>query len=141
MIVLDTNVLSEPNRSRPSDAVADWFARQNMRNLFTTTVSEAEMLFGVALLPPGKRKDKLAAAFRTIFEVDFLGRVLMFDSAAARAFAELSAMRKKAGLEIKVLDTQIAAIARAHRAAVATRDVKDFEGFDIPILNPWTSAA
>ncbi len=139
MIVLDTNVLSEPNQKRPSEAVAAWFARQNLRNLFTTTVSEAEMLFGVALLEPGKRRDGLADAARKIFEIDFLGRVLTFDSAAARAFAEISAMRKKAGLAIKVFDTQIAAIARAHRAAVATRDTADFEHSGVEIINPWAT--
>src|SRR5206468_12970210 len=110
--VLDTNVLSEPNQKRPSAAVAAWLGGQNIRNLFTTSVSEAEILYGVALLEPGKRRDGLADAARKIFEIDFLGRVLTFDSAAAREFAEISSIRKKAGLALKVFDTQIAAIAR-----------------------------
>lgn len=139
MIVLDTNVLSEPNQKRPSEAVAAWLARQNIRDLFTTTVSEAEILYGVALLEPGKRRDGLADAARKIFEVDFLGRVLPFDSAAAREFAEISAMRKKVGRAVKVFDAQIAAIARAHRARVATRDTVDFEDSGIEVVNPWAT--
>lgn len=139
MIVLDTDVLSESSQKRPSSAVAAWLARQNVRNLFTTTVSEAEMLYGIALLEPGKRRDGLADVARKIFEIDFLGRILSFDSAAAREFAEISALRKKAGLALKVFDTQIAAIARAHRAAVATRDTADFEHSGIEIVNPWAT--
>ena len=137
MIILDTNIVSEPRQPRPSEAVVTWLAHQHVHNLFTTTVTEAEILYGVALLDSGKRRDGLADAARKIFEVDFLGRVLSFDSAAAREFGVIAGLRKKAGLAIKVFDTQIAAIARAHRAAVATRDTADFQHCGIEIINPW----
>ena len=138
MIILDTNVISEPARPRPSERVMRWLA-QNDADLYVTAISQAESHYGFALLDPGQKRTGLAAAARQIYEIDFAGRVLPFDSAAAREFALIAADRKKIGREIKVLDAQIAAIARAYGAPVATRDVADFAYTGITLINPWTA--
>jgi toxin FitB len=138
MIILDTNVISEPARPRPSERVMRWLA-QNDADLYVTVISQAESHYGFALLDPGQKRAGLAAAARQIYEIDFAGRVLPFDSAAAREFALIAADRKKIGREVKVLDAQIAAIARAHGAPVATRDIADFAHTGITLINPWTA--
>jgi predicted nucleic acid-binding protein len=137
MIVLDTNVLSELVRREPNGALRAWFASQPLPALFTTTVTQAEMLLGVALLPAGKRRDALAQAIEGLFEEDFTGRVLSFDGAAAQAFAALTAERRRVGRPIAQFDAQVAAIARSRNASLATRNVRDFEGCSLSIINPW----
>jgi len=137
MIILDTNVVSEPSQPRPSPLVMNWLAAQDAMQLFTTAPTEAELHYGVALLPGGKRREQLDMAIRRFLEFDLKDRVLPFDRAAAKEFGEITAARKKAGRPIKVFDSQIAAIARVHGAAVATRDVDDFEYIGIKIINPW----
>jgi predicted nucleic acid-binding protein len=137
MIVLDTNVLSEAVRPAPTRRVLDWLAAQPPSSLFTTTVSEAEFLYGLALLPAGKRRASLEEAARRMFEQDFAERVLPFDRAAARAFATIAASRRKKGHPIGEFDAQIAAIAHTHGAAVATRNVGDFQHCGIEIIDPW----
>jgi predicted nucleic acid-binding protein len=137
MFVLDTNVLSEASRPAPSWRVLDWLEAQPRTLLFATTISEAEMLLGVALLPAGKRRSALGEATHLLFTEDFDGRVLQFDRSAANAYAEICARRRRLGRPISTLDAQIAAIARAHGAAVATRNVADFTDCGIEVVDPW----
>ena len=137
MIVLDTNVLSEALKPLPSYVVLGWLAAQQPLSVFTTSVTEAEVLYGVETLPPGKRRLRLLAAVEKMFAEEFAGRILPFDEDAARAFAKTVAARDTAGRPISQLDAMIAAIARSHRAAVATRNAADFQGCGIDVINPW----
>jgi toxin FitB len=139
MIVLDTNVLSEATRPTPLQRVLDWIAAQQAATLFTTTISEGELLYGVATLPSGRRRSALEEALRRMLSEDFPGRVLNFDRPAAREFAGIALARRRKGRPISTFDAQIAAIARAHGAAVATRNVDDFEGCGIDIIDPWNA--
>jgi predicted nucleic acid-binding protein len=137
MFVLDTNVLSAIMGSRPVAEVAAWITRQPDEQLCTTSVCQAEILAGIAILPNGRRRQFLDAAARAIFEDDFGGRILPFDQAAASHYAALFASRREAGRPAGQADLMIAAVARAHGASLVTRNVSDFEGCGIPILNPW----
>ena len=137
MILLDTNVVSELMRPRPAAAVLDWFAARDAAQLFLSAVSEAELRAGAAILPPGRRRDDLTAVIDTMIAADFAGRLLAFDSAAAKAYAVIAASRRAAGRPIAEADCQIAAIARAHGAEVATRNTGDFEGCGVGIVDPW----
>ena len=137
MIVLDTNVLSELIRREPAPAVVEWVAGQSASSLFTTFVTEAEMRYGVALLPESSRKDALEAALNGMFAEDFTGRVLAFDGAAARAYAVLAALRWRLGRPISQFDALIAATARSKRASIATRNVADFEHCGVGVIDPW----
>jgi hypothetical protein len=137
MFIVDTNVLSEGSRPRPSTRVLDWLDAQPRTLLFTTTVCEAELRLGLAFLPAGRRRSSLDESMRRLFDDLFEGRVLPFDRVAASAYAEIGAERRRLGRPIGTLDAQIAAIARAHGAAVATRNVSDFTDCGIDIVNPW----
>ena len=137
MIVLDTNVLSELLRPTPEAHVLAWLERQPPASVFTSAVTQGEVLYRIRLLPDGKRRGRLWDAAVTIFNEDFAGRVLSFDSDAAVAYAEISAARRAAGRPISQFDATIAAIARSHGANLATRNAKDFEGCGIEIVNPW----
>lgn len=139
MIILDTNVVSEPTQLKPSARVMQWLADQNPRDLFTTVITEAEMLYGAYRLEPGRKRDALEAGAHRLFTRTFADHVLPFDRAAAHQFAHIAAARKRRGKIIGKYDTQIAAIARAHNAIVATRDVDDFELAGVQIINPWTA--
>lgn len=139
MIVLDTNVLSETLRPQPDAGVLAWIARQPANSLFTTTITRAEILYGLRLLPKGRRRDNLYLAVTTIFDEDFSGRVLGFDDHAADLYADVAATRKQAGQPISQLDAMIAAIARSHGAALATRNTRDFIECGIELVNPWTA--
>lgn len=139
MIILDTNVISELMRPNPNSNVVDWVAGQAALDLHLSTVSEAELLYGIEILPPGGRRDRLLAEVEGMLREDFDGRILPFDSAAARAYAVIAAARRAAGRPISHADCQIAAIARCRSASVATRDVDDFEGTGIEVINPWES--
>ncbi len=138
MLVLDTNVVSELMRERPNPDVLRWVDNQLTDNLFVTSVTEAEIRTGIAILPEGERQRGLAASAERLFSVLFSERILPFDSDAARAYAMLAADRRVAGRPISQSDCQIAAIARCRGASVATRDVDDFEGSGIEVINPWT---
>ena len=138
MIVLDTNVLSELMRCAPDQAVEAWVSRQPPSSLFVATVTEAELRYGAALLPAGRRRDSIAAAIDAMLAEDFAGRVLPFDGPAAACYAQIAADRRNKGRPISDFDAQIAAIARSRGAALATRNVADFEGCGITIINPWT---
>jgi toxin FitB len=139
MIIIDTNVVSELMRTSPDSAVLAWFANHPADTLFLTAITEAELRMGVTILPFGQRRDHLFGAIDAMIDQDFAGRILPFDSPAARSYAEIAAMRRAAGKPIMDADCQIAAIVRACGAAIATRSVKDFEGCGIDVINPWTA--
>jgi predicted nucleic acid-binding protein len=138
MILLDTNVISELMRADPAPDVLDWFGRQDATGLFISAITEAELRTGVAILPAGQRRDGLQAALDDMLDKDFLDRILPFNSPAARAYADIAVRRRAAGRPISDADCQIAAIARSVGAPVATRNVKDFDGCRIVVINPWT---
>ena len=140
MILLDTNILSELMRAAPEAAVEQWLADQPAASVFISAITEAELRYGLALMPPGKRRSALAVEIENMLGEDFSGRILPFDSPAAVAFAEIAAERRQAGRPISQADAQIAAIARSRGAALATRNVPDFEGCGVEIINPWSSA-
>lgn len=137
MIVLDTNVLSEILRPAPDERPLSWLAGQSRSVLFTTTVTRAELLYGAQLLPDGQRKATLLAAIRQIFSLDMAGQVLGFDSDAADHYAEIAATRKDCGKPISQFDAMIAAMTKSRGARLATRNVKDFLGCGIEIIDPW----
>jgi len=137
MIVLDTNVLSEGLRPQPSAKVLRWMQSEPIAALFTTTITEAELLYGAALLPDGGRRRSLEAVIVQLLATQFAGRILPFDSTAAREFADIAATRRRAGRPIGEADGRIAAIARSRGAAVATRNVGDFVGCGVTLIDPW----
>ena len=140
MIILDSNVLSELMRPHPSAAVSAWVAKQPPTELFTTSISEAEIYYGVELLARGKRREGPLAAAEAVFAEDLAGRILGFESDAARAFARIAAHRRSIGRPISYADAQIAAIVQVRRAQLATRNVSDFEGCGIDVLDPWSGS-
>jgi toxin FitB len=137
MIVLDTNILSEAMSTSPAAVVHQWLSLQANDDLFTTSISMAEILQGIELLPEGKRRSGLLGAAQSMFADLFPGRILTFDEAAARAFAPIAVNRRRRGRPISLFDAQIAAIARAHGAILATRDMADFEECGVRVVNPW----
>jgi len=139
MIILDTNVVSEAIRTQPDETVAAWLSARPSSSLFITTITQAELLYGLQLLPDGKRRDALTDAIHTILRDGFRGRVLPFDGPAAEAYATIAAGRRSRGTPISAFDAQIAAIARSRGAGVATRNVADFDGCGIDLLDPWSS--
>ena len=140
MIILDTNVLSEALRPRPEPRVIDWLAGQAAASLFITTITQAEILYGIAILDPGQRREDLYASAIAMFAEDFAGRILGFDMDAAPVFAAIAADRRRAGRPISQFDAQIAAIARSRGAALATRTQRDFEMCGIELVDPWIHA-
>ena len=140
MIVLDTNVVSELMRATPDEAVLDWFAAQDARALYLPAIVEAELRYGVLLLPEGRRKRGLAEALEAMLAEDFRDRILPFDSPAARAYARIASDIRRDGRTVMEADCQIAAIAASRGAAVATRNVKDFPRDEVEILDPWSPA-
>lgn len=137
MIVLDTSVLSELMHSRPDAAVLDWLDRQASQAVWITSITLFECRFGLALLPDGRRRNTLEAAFADLLSQDLEDRVLPFDVDAAAQAASLAAARHRAGRPVDIRDTQIAGIAQARRATLATRNVRHFEGLSVPVVNPW----
>jgi predicted nucleic acid-binding protein len=139
MIILDTNVISELLRPFPAPQVEAWLSAQHGEAVYVTTIGEAELRHGVAILPAGRRRTALGVAIEGILAQDFRDRILPFDRAAAGAYAAIAAKRRRSGRPIAQFDCQIAAIALAHAAAVATRNTRDFEGCGIEVINPWCS--
>jgi predicted nucleic acid-binding protein len=139
MIVLDTNVLSEALRPVPESSVMTWLANQPRASMFITALARGEILCGIRLLSDGKRRQGLWDAARRIFDEDFAGHVLSFDSEAADTYAEISASRRTAGKPISQFDAMIAAMARSRGASLATRNVKDFDDCGTDVINPWTA--
>jgi predicted nucleic acid-binding protein len=136
VIVLDTNVLSETLKGSMNPGVARWFDEQSASALFMTCVSQAELWVGVRLLAQGKRHSTLEAAVAGMFG-DFDGRMLAFDGAAADHYADILVSRRAAGRPISQFDCQIAGITRSRGARLATRNVADFEGIGIELINPF----
>jgi predicted nucleic acid-binding protein len=136
VIVLDTNVVSEPLKSQPSLKVMEWLDRQASETLFITAISRAELRFGVLKLPDSKRKNALAAHIDRVFNL-FEGRTLSFDSDAADQLAIIAAHCEKIGKRAVAPDAYIAACAAAHDFAVATRNVSHFEHTGVRVINPW----
>ena len=137
MVVLDTTVVSELMRLSPAPAVEAWVEGRSAASLFFSAVGEAELRYGVAIMPAGRRRDRLAAEVEAMLRDDFEGRVLPFDTHAARAYAEIAAARRAAGRPVPQADCQIAAIARARGMAVATQNVRHFEEMGIEVIDPW----
>lgn len=137
MIILDTNVVSELMRAAPDLSVVRWISAQRSTGLYTTSITQAEILHGVRLLPAGKRRKAIEAAADAMFREDFAGRVLPFGSDAARSYARIAAERRRIGRPISHFDAQIAAIAEANGAELATRYVGDFERCGIKVVDPW----
>jgi toxin FitB len=138
MWLLDTNVVSELMKPLPNPAVLAWLDGQPATTLFSSVITLAEIELGIALLPDGKRKEKLAAAASAVFEEDFAGAVLAFDPAAAHRYAEVVSGRIRCGRHITSQNAEIAAIALASDLVLVTRNEKDFSGIPgLSILNPW----
>ena len=140
IVLLDTNVVSELIRKAPDPAVEAWAAGHTLEDLFFSAVGEAELRYGATILPADRRRETLVSDIERMLRDAFEDRVLPFDSEAARAYAEIAAMRRFAGRPVPPLDCQIAAIARSRDMAVATRNVRDFEDIEIELVDPWTAA-
>ncbi len=141
MILLDTNVLSELARPEPNAEVLRWAATIPLGHLCTTAITESELRFGLALMSAGRRQADLAAAVEGVFQRIVGGRVLPFDRAAAQAYAGFAVIRRRAGRSVDTADLQIAAIARARGVErLVTRNIADFEGCGVPLLDPWRPA-
>jgi predicted nucleic acid-binding protein len=139
MIVLDTNVVSELMRAEPALAVLTWLQQNSGDGMYTTTVTVAEIRYGIARLPEGQRRESLHQAAGEIFAA-FPRQVLPFDLAAANAYADVVTVRESLGNPIDGFDAQIAAICRSHAATLATRNTKDFADTGIAVINPWREA-
>lgn len=139
MIVLDTNVVSEIMGPNPESRVGQWVDERRLGDLAITSTIVAELLYGVARLPEGARRSDLEATARVIVHEEFRGRVLPFDIVAAEHYADLAAERDRSGRPLGVADGQIAAVCRRHRATLATRNVRDFEGTGIELVDPWAA--
>ncbi|MXW08743.1 MAG: type II toxin-antitoxin system VapC family toxin [Acidobacteria bacterium] len=135
--LLDTNVVSELMRESPEPAVARWVSGHPVEDLFLSAVSEAELRYGAAILPMGRRRETLFFKIEAMLRDAFEDRVLPFDSDAARAYGHIAAGRRSAGRPVASADCQIAAIAAARRMRLATRNVRDFEDMGIEIVDPW----
>jgi predicted nucleic acid-binding protein len=141
VIILDTNVLSALMRTAPEAAVVGWLDRQPAESIWITSITLFETRLGLALLPKGRRRQSLEAAFERLLEEDLEHRVLDFDSAAARVAASVAAARQGAGRSVDVRDTQIAGIALARRATLATRNVRHFQDLSVSVIDPWATPA
>jgi hypothetical protein len=137
VIVLDTSVVSEIMKAAPEESVAGWIAEQAEASLYITSITQAEILYGIQRLGAGKRRSALEAAADAMFSEDFAGRVLAFGTDAARAYARIAFQRQRAGKPISQFDAQIAAITFVARATLATRDLAGYEGCGVKLLNPW----
>ncbi len=137
MIILDTSVLSALMQSSADMAVVSWVDRQAPEALWVTSITVFEVRFGLALLPAGRRRRALERSFELLLEEDLENRVLDFDAAAATAAAALAAARQRVGRQVDMRDTQIAGIAIARRAGLATRNVRHFPDLTVPVIDPW----
>ncbi len=139
MIVLDTNVLSEALKPSPEEAVLHWLAEQNREKVFTTAITQAEILYGVEMLPSGKRRSRLHDTVERLFREEFPERILGFDSGSALVYPKIVAKRARLGRPISQFDALIAAVCRSRDATIATRNTTDFEDCGLTIVNPWNS--
>ncbi|CAN5210630.1 type II toxin-antitoxin system VapC family toxin [soil metagenome] len=137
MIIVDTNVLSEPMRPSPDPRVMRWLHDQDPAGLFTTATVIAELSAGIARMPAGARRDAVARAIDEVVTEELAGRVLPFDLEAAIEFGALSAARESSGHALSMADGQIAAVCLTNGAALATRNTRDFEELGIDLIDPW----
>ena len=137
MILLDSNVISEAMKLEPHPSVRDWLDAQAAETLFLSSVTIAELMFGVGVLPKGKRKDRLVAGLQGVLEL-FHTRILPFDTDAARGYADLAVKARAAGRGFPTPDGYIAAIAAAQGFAIASRDTSPFIAAGLTVINPWT---
>lgn len=137
MIILDTNVISEPLKLKPDAAVVNWLNAQEPRTLYLTAINLAELLSGTEILPAGRKRTALKAAIKTNVLPLFEGRILHFDQTASEVFAIINAKAQSKGSTISFADCAIAAIAQANGFALATRNVRDFKDAGIETINPW----
>ena len=140
MIILDTNVLSALMRIAPEAQIVRWLDHQPAESIWITAITLFETRLGLALLPKGRRRQSLELAFDRLLEEDLENRVLDFDSAAATEAAALAAARQRAGRTVDMRDTQIAGIALARRATLATRNVRHFQDLSVTVIDPWQTA-
>ena len=136
MILLDTNVISEAMKPQPHPGVREWLDAQAAETLYLSSITVAELMFGVGTLPNGRRKDNLAAVVEGVAEL-FAARILPFDTQAARLYGDLAAVARAAGMGFPTPDGYIAAIAAAHGFAVASRDTSAFDAAGLSVINPW----
>jgi len=139
VIVLDTNVLSALMRRETDPAVVAWLDAQPSESIWTTSITVFEVRFGLEIMATGRRRRLLEDAFKTMLEEDFEGRVIPFDDAAAHAAARIAAERRRRGVTIEIRDVQIAGIAAARKATIATRNVRHFQGLGPLLVDPWSA--
>lgn len=139
MILLDTNVLSALMQREVDPAVITWLDAQPPESIWTTSVTVFEVRFGLELLASGRRRRLLEEAFNRALEEDFEGRVVSFDEAAAQSAARIAAERRRMGQTVEIRDVQIAGIAAARKATIATRNTRHFEGLGPELIDPWSA--
>lgn len=137
MIILDTNIISELMKSIPSESVINWLDQQEVAQLYITTISIAEISYGLGALSKGKRRTLLEDAFYKSIMATFKYRILSFDESAAYFYGKIMIQRKQLGSPLSIPDGQIAAIASAHRASIATRNIRDFADCELELINPF----
>jgi toxin FitB len=139
VILLDTNVISALMQRDPDPIVVKWLDNQPAESVWTTSITVFEVRFGLELLATGRRRRQLEDAFGKALDEDFEGRVLPFDQAAAQTAGAIAADQRRAGRSIEIRDVQIAGIAAARKAALATRNVRHFEGLGLVLIDPWSA--
>lgn len=137
MILLDTNVLSAMMQREPDQAVVAWLDEQPSESVWTTSITIFEVRMGLELLADGRRRRRLEQEFGRLLDEDLEGRVQLFDRAAANAAGTIAAKRQQAGRTVEIRDVQIAGITSARKAALATRNIRHFEGLGIRLVDPW----
>lgn len=137
MIVLDTNIISEVMRPSPESAVLEWLDSQETQHLYLTTITLAEIRYGLSIMQDGGRKQRLMGQFETYVDKGFEGRILDFTADAATYYANIMSNRRRLGLPMSMADGQIAAIANVYNFSVATRNIKDFESCGLALVNPF----
>lgn len=140
MILLDTNVLSELMKAKPAPQVLEWVDAQPAEDLLITSITVAEILYGIARMPDGKRKQGLLDVASVMFDEDFAGNILPFDADAAVHYAEIAAQTEAMGRKVDMADAQIAAIALLHDAVITTRNIRHFETLGVTLVDPWSLA-
>jgi len=137
MIIVDTNIVAEMMRASPAPAVVAWLNDQEATTLYLTTITIAEIAYGLRILPQGRRRRLLEQGFERVLAEAFAGRILAFDEAAAHRYGEVMGRRKEIGRPLRALDGQIASIARANGGSVATRNVRDFIECGVEVIDPF----
>lgn len=137
--ILDTNVISELTNPIPNPVVLAWWDKQHLVDMFTTTITEAELRYGLAIMPAGRSRNNLTMEVEDFLALEVAGRILSFDRVAARAYASIYAGRRLQGRPTSPSDCQIAAIASVHGMMVATRNISDFTDCGVDLINPWST--